>query len=409
MIFDWLNKEKSKIADNKENLIADDMFLNYSKAQENLNNKEYKLAVQNFDKVIDTLPNATNVPAEIMSMTEFASSDMSVSFSLIDLYHNRGCAKFYTSDDSSIDDFTEAIKIHKDYENAYYMRGSAYFILLEDWQKAILDIKKYLTFSPDDNAGNKLLLVLEEIKENSEEINKLYTKALHDFSEGQKMLSFVDDSKQGISDKVVDEKKGNQLMKLCVKSLDKAYELFSQKNRPNIYLKSHSFSLVEILFKKLQCSLMLQESESILSQCVGIYKISKGLFKPNKSELGAKIYYMIVEKTNSELKDKIKSKKNKVVLSKLRVNWDEMNDVGIVTYYKNKPFVGIGFSLHENGSVREEQEMVDGLKHGLGKLFLKNGEVACKINYVDDEFETEKDKKKYQKSLIKLILEDRSS
>tara|TARA_B110000459_G_C16542330_1_gene462516 strand:- start:515 stop:910 length:396 start_codon:yes stop_codon:yes gene_type:complete len=119
MIFDWFNKEKSKIADNKENLIADDIFLNYSKAQENLNNKEYKLAVQNFDKVIDTLPNATNVPAEIMSMTAFALSDMSVSFSLIDVYHNRGCAKFYTSDDSSIDDFTEAIKIHKDYENAH--------------------------------------------------------------------------------------------------------------------------------------------------------------------------------------------------------------------------------------------------------------------------------------------------
>ena len=394
-------KTTSKIKNSSE---KDDMYLCYAKAQESLNNKEYKLAYENFDKVINILSKKTDIPPEIMSMTAFASSDMSISFSLIDVYHNRGCAKFYISDDSSIDDFTEAIKIHENYENAYYMRGSAYFVLLEDWQKAITDIKKYLTFSPDDNAGNKLLLVLEEIKENSEKINTLYTKALDDYSEGKKMLSFVDDSKNDIGDEVVDLKKGTKLMKSCVKSLDKAYELFSQKNRPNIYLKSHSFSLFEILFKKLQCSLMLQKSDSIMNQCLELYKISKGLFKPHKSELGAKIYYTIVEKANQNRNDKILSRVKKNVKSKLRVKSEEIYDVGIVSYYKNKPFNGILYSLHKDNLI-EELEMVDGLKNGIGKLYSKNGEIICSVNFIDDEFETESDEEKYQQELIRLMLD----
>ena len=390
------NKEKKKTSKTKKSVEKDDMYSCYAKAQENLNNKEFQLAVKNFDKVINLLPKQTDIPAEIMSMTAFSSSDMSITFSLIDVYHNRGCAKFYTSDDSSIDDFTEAIKIHKDYENAYYMRGSAYFILLEDWQKAIPDIKKYLTFSPDDDAGNKLLLVLEEIKENSEKINKLYTKALEDYSDGEKMLSFVDDSKTDVSDEVVDKKKGKKFIKSCVKSLDKALELFSQKNRPNIYLKSHSFSLFEIYFMKLKCSFMLQESESIMNQCVELYKISKGLFKPSKSELGAKMYYMIVEKANSEVKNKpSKSAQKKDDTSKLRVNWDETDDVGIVTYYKNKPFTGVAYGLHGNGNIQEEQEMVNGLKHGLGTTYSENGEIDLVLNYIDDEIDP-KDEEKMQ-------------
>ena len=288
----------------------DNVYSDYVKAKKHLDKglsesgssklKENQLAVKYFDKVMEEILQL-DLPLEILSSTVFAGdkSTLDMTFTLVDLYHQRGCAKFSISDDTSIDDFTEAININENYEDAYYMRGSAYFILLEDWQKAITDINKYLIFSPDDKAGNNLLFALEEIEQNAEKIHKLYIKALDDYSEAEKMLSFVDDSKTDVSDEVVEEKKGKKLIKSCVKSLDKASELYSQKNRPNIYLKSHSFTLPEIYFKKLQCLLMLQEPvESLMNQAIEIYTISKGLFKPSKSDLGAKLYYIVLDQVN---------------------------------------------------------------------------------------------------------------
>ena len=46
--------------------------------------------------------------------------------------------------------------------------------------------------------------------------------------------------------------------------------------------------------------------------------------------------------------------------SELRVNWDETEDVGIVTHYNGKPLTGIAFGLHENGNTSEEVEMLNG-------------------------------------------------
>ena len=34
-----------------------------------------------------------------------------------------------------------------------------------------------------------------------------------------------------------------------------------------------------------------------------------------------------------------------------RVNWDDTEDVGIVTHYKGKAFTGICYGLHENGNL----------------------------------------------------------
>ena len=48
----------------------------------------------------------------------------------------------------------------------------------------------------------------------------------------------------------------------------------------------------------------------------------------------------------------------------MRVNWEEMEDVGVITHYKDKPFTGVAFDLHENGYVLEEMDMLEGLKHG---------------------------------------------
>ncbi len=385
----------------------DDIYSDYDKAKRHFDNgvsatglskfKENQSAVKYFDNVINSLLK-DDIPLEIISLTAFHSGDeRNISFTLVDLFHLRGCAKFNISDDSSIEDFTEAIKISKKYEDAYYMRGTAYFILLEDWQKAIVDINKYLTFSPDDKSGNQLLLVLDEIKQNADKINKLYNKALDDYSKGEKMLSNEDE-------KNFNEKKGNKLFMSSMKSLDKAYELFSQKNRPNIYLKSHSFSLYEILFKKLQCSLMLQKSESIMDLCVELYKTSKGLFKPFKNDLGAKIYYMVVDKANSQFKNKSRrSKKQKENKSKLRVNWDETNDIGMMTYYKNKPFTGVAYDLYENGNLQEEVEIVDGLKHGFGIMYSENGKIESQINYIEDEIDP-KDEEKFKEYLTRKYL-----
>ena len=271
----------------------DNLFSSYTTANNHFDNKDFQLAVEHFDISIDLIL-AKDFPLEILSSTVFVSGDESnISIRLIDLYHIRGCAKFNIGNDTAIDDFDKAIKIDDNYEESFYMRGSAYFILLEDWQKAISDIKKYLTFSTDDKAGNQLLLVLEEIEENAEKIKELYDIALDDYSEGEYLLTFWDGNP--IPD--LDMKNGILNINDCVESLDKACELFSQKDKPNIYLNSHSFSLSDIYFKKLQCLFMLQKPmDTIMDQCIDLYNISKGLFRPDKNEIGAKSYYMVVEK-----------------------------------------------------------------------------------------------------------------
>ena len=288
-IFDWFKKDRD-IKNGNE----DDIYSHYTKANSHFDNKDFPLSVDHFNKVIDLLLQK-DLPLEILSTTAFTSEDMSVTFTLIDLYHLRGCAKFNMSDVSSIDDFTESIKIHKNYEDAYYMRGSSYFILLEDWQKAITDIKKYLTFSPDDKAGNQLLIVLEEIKKNSLQVSKLYNKGVSEYSEAEKIINNSDE------EAVVHLNKSKE-------NLEKALDLYSQKNRVYIYQKSHSFSLCDIYFKILQCNLQLgginasdgnfshDDANNPMTECIHIYKISKGKFKPDKSVLGANLYYTILDK-----------------------------------------------------------------------------------------------------------------
>ena len=82
--------------------------------------------------------------------------------------------------------------------------------------------------------------------------------------------------------------------------------------------------------------------------------------------------------------------------SKLRVNCDEMDDVGIVTYYKNKPFTGIAYWLRDNGNILEDYEMVDGLKNGLNTKYSESGEVVLVLNYIDDEIDPKDEEKRYE-------------
>jgi hypothetical protein len=119
-----------------------------------------------------------------------------------------------------------------------------------------------------------------------------------------------------LSDNDMDEEAMNLLNK-SKENLNKALDLYSQKNRLYMYQKSHSFSLCDIYFKKLQCDILiggifteggtvnldedkdrlskLDEAEHPMNQCTHIYNISKGKFKPDKTELGARTYYSTVK------------------------------------------------------------------------------------------------------------------
>jgi len=71
--------------------------------------------------------------------------------------------------------------------------------------------------------------------------------------------------------------------------------------------------------------------------------------------------------------------------SELRINWDDMKDIGIITHYKGDPFTGVGFGLDKNGNLEDEVEMKNGLKHGTGKIFYENGQIQEEGNFIDDQ------------------------
>ena len=71
--------------------------------------------------------------------------------------------------------------------------------------------------------------------------------------------------------------------------------------------------------------------------------------------------------------------------SVLRVNWNDTEDVGIVTHYKGKPFTGVCFGLHENGNLKEEYEILEGLKYGKAVTYYDNGQLLSESNWKDDK------------------------
>ena len=83
--------------------------------------------------------------------------------------------------------------------------------------------------------------------------------------------------------------------------------------------------------------------------------------------------------------DFLKGKKNNSNDSVLRVNWDDTEDVGIITHYKGNPVTGICYNLHDNGNLMEEVELVNGLKHGINNSFFKNGQVQKIGSYKNDK------------------------
>lgn len=69
---------------------------------------------------------------------------------------------------------------------------------------------------------------------------------------------------------------------------------------------------------------------------------------------------------------------------------DKIEDIGIVSHYKGKPFTGIMFvdpyATLKNWWVNEQYEMVDGLKDGLKSEFHKNGKIKMQTKFSKDKF-----------------------
>lgn len=92
--------------------------------------------------------------------------------------------------------------------------------------------------------------------------------------------------------------------------------------------------------------------------------------------------------------------------SKIRVNFESTEDVGIVTHHRGKPFTGIGYLLYKNGKLKNEIEMVAGLKHGVGNVYDFEGNLSATNKYIDDLYHGEqiyltKDGKRIRESYYK--------
>jgi antitoxin component YwqK of YwqJK toxin-antitoxin module len=85
--------------------------------------------------------------------------------------------------------------------------------------------------------------------------------------------------------------------------------------------------------------------------------------------------------------DWFKGKKENSNNSVSRVNGNDTEDVGIITHYKGKPFTGICFGLYDNGNLKEEHEMLDGLKHGKAVAYYENGQLEGEGSFRNDKIE----------------------
>ena len=106
------------------------------------------------------------------------------------------------------------------------------------------------------------------------------------------------------------------------------------------------------------------------------------------------------EKTEKE------DEKNTEHESVMRVNWEEMEDVGVITHYKDKPFTGVAFDLHENGYVLEEMDMLEGLKHGKQVYYSEDSSVE-KVSYYENDLRIGHDENTYDKVTNELFPEDK--
>ena len=114
-----------------------DNYINIANCHEGL--KNHKEVIDNLNKAISI----SNEPIQKPSV-----------------FLNLGNAKLYLEDSTSIEEYNKAIELDIDFANAYYMRAVAIVKFEQDQEKALIDVKKYLEYEPDDQAGNKLFKIL---------------------------------------------------------------------------------------------------------------------------------------------------------------------------------------------------------------------------------------------------------
>lgn len=99
-------------------------------------------------------------------------------------------------------------------------------------------------------------------------------------------------------------------------------------------------------------------------------------------------------------------KKNNEHESVMRVHWEETEDIGIITYYKGKPFTGVAFDLHDNGNIFEEADMLEGLKHGKHVIYSEDSSVE-RVSYYENDLRIGHDDNTYDKRTNELFPEDK--
>lgn len=118
-------------------------------------------------------------------------------------------------------------------------------------------------------------------------------------------------------------------------------------------------------------------------------------FHYEASVIGAKQYLNYLQKAKKSEKVS-KNAQNRIADngSHQRVNYEDVEDIGMVTHYNNKPYTGIIFDI-QNDTLSEEWEYLEGLKHGVGRVYDLNGELLGEIKYANDEFQDKSHEKKY--------------
>jgi hypothetical protein len=285
------------------------------------------------------------------------------------------------------------------------MRAAAYLTLLDDWQSSLNDINIYLSYCPNDNTGKNLFSKLENIKKNGGEIRTLYNNAQENYEKGFD-LKFNTNEDYDDEDNYEDtNEEVKNLISLSLSILELTIKRFKHTKNPNLFLKSHNFSLSEILFKKLQCLILIGESsEKILKSIQDIVDSSEDLFMPSTPGrecdiFGSETYLTfckdIISEHHSKIKKRYKEIKNE---KKLRVNENDLMEIGDVLYYKNKPFTGISFNDNE-GWLMCEYEVVYGISHGYCKHYSYDGELKCEVKYTLGSM-NKKNKDKFKKYLF---------
>ena len=90
------------------------------------------------------------------------------------------------------------------------------------------------------------------------------------------------------------------------------------------------------------------------------------------------------EKTSNIDVNKHKEEINPEIRDELKVSFNDTEDIGVITHYNGHPFTGIGYRSFDDGSIKTEIEMVNGLKNGNGKHYYPNGKIKREEYYKND-------------------------